>query len=177
MNSIHDPLHFITRSDSNSSCFFTYDSKKCAIKRTFFRCKEQIYIVRDWTQGLTFPGARGHMPLDFAQICMKINQKSCFWPLIFIKTPFRAPSLKSTCQTLGHTVCKIIYSKKRSILTGGGETTVMTVHPPDRRIIWKERKNYDNQEVKTTIIILTAAKSNLTILMKSCGQKHCWEKS
>ena len=35
-----------------------------------------------------------------AQNSMYNNQKSCFWPLIFIKRPFRAPSPKTKCQTL-----------------------------------------------------------------------------
>ena len=63
-------------------------------------------------QGSTFPGAQGHMPLDFsvgprffqqgAQNSIYIIQKSCFLQLIFIKKPFRAPSLESKCQTLGY---------------------------------------------------------------------------
>ena len=42
-------------------------------------------------------------PLDFSDMGHKSvwnNQKSCFWPLIFIKRPFRALSLKFKCQTL-----------------------------------------------------------------------------
>ena len=35
-----------------------------------------------------------------AQNSMYINQKSCFWPYIFSKISFRAPGLKSKCQTL-----------------------------------------------------------------------------
>ena len=35
------------------------------------------------------------------------NQKSCFWPLIFIKRPFQAPSQKTKCQTLRNSISVI----------------------------------------------------------------------
>ena len=57
------------------------------------------------SQGSTFPGAQGHIPLAFAvgpwtfqargHNSMYNNQKSCFWLLILINRPVRAPSLKS----------------------------------------------------------------------------------
>ena len=37
-----------------------------------------------------------------------IIQKCCFWPLNFIKIAFRAPSLKSKCQTLGVTISWLV---------------------------------------------------------------------
>ena len=71
----------------------------------------RLVVSEMWWAGFDFPrGPRAYAPrfccgpLDFfslgAQNSMKIKQKSCFWPLIFIERHFRAPSLKSKCQTL-----------------------------------------------------------------------------
>ena len=64
-------------------------------------------------QGSTFPGAQRHLPLDFgwaprffrlgARNSMYINIEILFLTTKFIKRPFRAPNLKSKCQTLQKT--------------------------------------------------------------------------